>query len=233
MHKYEVLATDLRSLVATMSAHEPLPSERDLMVRYGVSRATVRQAIGRLVDEGRLYNVHGSGTFAGSNDLFTKSPKLTSFTEDMRSRGFEPSSRVLSVSSVRASATTVAMLQLDADEKCTQIRRLRLADGHPMALEEVTIPARFLEVEDFDMTASLYEQFAARDLDVYRAEQEVQAVSADSATADLLGLAAGGACLHVTRVGSTRRGLLVEHGQTWYRGDRYSFQFAVTREHEK
>lgn len=233
MHKYERLASDLRPVAAAKRAHEPFPSERELMARYSVSRATVRQAIGRLVDEGRLYNVHGVGTFVGSSELFTKSPKLTSFTEDMQSRGFAPSSRVLSVGIERAAPIVAAALQIPAGEGCTQIRRLRLADDRPMALEAVMIPTRFLPVESFDMSESLYEQLAARDLEVYRAEQEVQAVTADEDTSALLGMASGDACLHITRVSSTRRGQIVEYGQTWYRGDRYSFQFAVTRENEK
>lgn len=231
MHKYEVVAAGIRATIAaSLQPHDALPSERELMEVYGVSRVTVRAAISRLADEGLLYNVHGSGTYVGSPDLFAKAPKLTSFTEDMTSRGYVPSSRVLEISRSNASPQVAGRLRVDPGSECTKIRRLRLADDNPMALETVYLPAAVLPMERFDAEASLYGQLAQRGFEIYRAEQEINAVTLDAESSTLLGVPEGAAALEIDRIATDRRGLPIEYARTIYRGDRYSFQMAVTRE---
>jgi GntR family transcriptional regulator len=230
-HKYEVVAAGIRATIAnSLKPNDALPSERELMEVYGVSRMTVRAAISRLADEGLLYNVHGSGTYVGSPDLFAKAPKLTSFTEDMVSRGYVPSSRVLEVSRPPVPAAVASMLRIEPGSECTKIRRLRLADDNPMALETVFLPGDVLPMEYFDVRSSLYGQLAERGYEIYRAEQEIHAVTLDSASSTLLGVPEGAAALEIDRVATDRRGSPIEFARTIYRGDRYSFQMAVTRE---
>jgi GntR family transcriptional regulator len=230
-HKYEVVAAGIRAMIAdSLKPNDALPSERELMEIYGVSRMTVRAAISRLADEGLLYNVHGSGTYVGSPDLFAKAPKLTSFTEDMVSRGYVPSSRVLEVSRAAVPPNVAGKLRIESGAECTKIRRLRLADGNPMALETVYLPAEVLPMEYFDVRSSLYGQLSERGYEIYRAEQEIHAVTLDPESSTLLGVPEGSAALEIGRVAADRRGLAVEFARTIYRGDRYSFQMAVTRE---
>lgn len=230
-HKYEVVAAGIRATIAdSLKPNDALPSERELMEIYSVSRMTVRAAISRLADEGLVYNVHGSGTYVGSPDLFAKAPKLTSFTEDMVSRGYEPSSRVLEVSRPSAPANVASILRIEPAAECTKIRRLRLADGNPMALETVYLPGDVLPMEFFNARSSLYGQLAERGYEIYRAEQEIHAVTLDSDSSALLGVPEGAAALEIDRVATDRRGLPIEFARTIYRGDRYSFQMAVTRE---
>ena len=75
-----------------LPADAPVGSERELMVQYGVSRATVREAIGQLVSEGVLYRVHGKGTFVAAARVESQL-HLASFTEEMHRRGLEPPPR--------------------------------------------------------------------------------------------------------------------------------------------
>lgn len=210
--------------------HDALPSERDLAEQFKVSRMTVRAAIGKLVSEGRVYNIQGSGTYVGSKDIFSKAPRLTSFTEDMAARGFTPSSKVISARRVAADRLVSQRLGIDEGDQCTHIRRLRLADGDPMAFEDVYIPATVLPLEDFQLSGSLYAQLAQAGYDVFRSEQEVTSVIVEGEEAAFLDVPTGSAALCVTRVSSTHHGKLVEFGRTHYRADRYSFRFAVTRE---
>ncbi|MEV4737682.1 MULTISPECIES: GntR family transcriptional regulator [unclassified Microbacterium] len=230
-HKYEEVAASIRESIAqSMSPHDALASERELMAIHGVSRMTVRKAIATLVDEGRVYNVHGSGTYVGSADIFSKTPKLTSFTEDMISRGSVPSSRVLELARVDAPDAVAAALGLPAKAATTHIRRLRLADDVPIAIEDVYVPLAVLAIESLNLGASLYEQLRGAGHDVYRAEQEIKAITLTEQEGELLEVAPGDAALAVTRVSSSRRGQLVEFARTIYRGDRYTFQLAVTRD---
>lgn len=230
-HKYEVVAQGIRETIkSSMAAHEALPSERDLMSIYHVSRMTVRAAIARLIDEGRVYNIHGSGTYVGSRDIFSKSPKLTSFTEDMISRGYAPSARILAAAVISADEEVARRLNLSKGDECTVLKRLRLADHSPIAIEEVVLPARVLPLERLDLGASLYAQLAALGFEVLRAEQEIEAVVLSSDQSELLEVQEGSAALRVTRVSSSRHGQLVEYARDIYRADRYSFHMAVTRD---
>ena len=230
-HKYEQVAASIRDSIAhSLAPHDALESERELMAIHGVSRMTVRKAISVLVDEGRVYNVHGSGTYVGSADIFSKTPKLTSFTEDMISRGSVPSSRVLEVARMAAPDHVAAALGLRPSSEVTQIRRLRLADDTPIALEEVYLPTSVLETESLNLGASLYEQLRLAGYEVFRAEQEIKAITLSRADSELLDVAVGSAALSVTRVSSSRKGQLIEFARTTYRADRYTFQLAVTRD---
>jgi GntR family transcriptional regulator len=230
-HKYEQVAASIRESIArSLAPHDALASERELMAIHGVSRMTVRKAISVLVDEGRVYNVHGSGTYVGSADIFTKTPKLTSFTEDMISRGSAPSSRVLQLARIAAPDQVALALGLTPGSDVTLIRRLRLADDTPIALEEVYLPTTILETESLNLASSLYEQLRFAGHEVFRAEQEIKAITLSSEDSRLLEVAAGSAALSVTRVSSSRRGQLIEFARTTYRADRYTFQLAVTRD---
>lgn len=230
-HKYEEVAASIRESIAeSMAPHDALASERELMAIHGVSRMTVRKAIATLVEEGRVYNVHGSGTYVGSADIFSKTPKLTSFTEDMISRGAVPSSRVLELARIEAPESVAAALGLAASEETTHIRRLRLADDVPIAIEDVYIPRLVLDLESLNLGASLYEQLRLAGHEVFRAEQEIKAITLTAQESRLLEVAKGEAALSVTRVSSSRRGHLIEFARTIYRADRYTFQLAVTRD---
>ncbi|GAA5152845.1 transcriptional regulator NagR [Microbacterium pseudoresistens] len=233
-YKYETVAADIRAMVASsLSPHQAIPSERELEATHGVSRLTIRHAIATLIDEGLLYNVHGSGTFVGSPTLFSKTPKLTSFTEDMKSRGHEASSRLLTMSREPASTETAHALGIPAGTECARLRRLRLADGEPIAVEDVRVPGPLLDIEEFTSTSSLYEVLADAGHEVYRAEQEIKAIALDEEAAHLLRVPLGTPALGVSRVSSDRRGRSIEYAFTLYRADRYTFQLAVTREADK
>ena len=74
---------------------DSLPSEREYAERFSISRMTVRQAITELVNGGYLYRQKGVGTFVAEKKIEQQLMGLTSFTEDMKSRGMEPSSKLV------------------------------------------------------------------------------------------------------------------------------------------
>lgn len=230
VHKYEVISQGLiEKIVTTLGPNDLLPSERELAQEYGVSRMTVRAAIAKLAEQSRVYQIHGAGTFVASRDV-SKAPRLTSFTEDMVSRGFTPSSRVLGVWVEPAGTDVAQQLGIPEGAECLRLKRLRLADGSPMALEETRIPQSLFSLSQLDLARSLYEQLAEAGLDLYRAEQEVRSVPLDSADSKILQVNVGSPALCVERLGCSRRGSPIEFARTLYRADRYSFRFPVTRD---
>lgn len=79
-----------------------LPSEREYSETFGISRMTVRQALSNLVSQGYLYRQKGKGTFVSKQKIKQPLQGLTSFSEDMKSRGRKPSSKLLRFEIIKA-----------------------------------------------------------------------------------------------------------------------------------
>jgi GntR family transcriptional regulator len=225
--KHEQLRGRLTELAARLPAGSPLPGERQLCVEHGVSRITVREAIGQLVSEGVLVRVRGKGTFVAERAARSRL-HLASFTKDMRRLGLHPSTVVLAVARLVPPVATRRALELPPGAPAWHVRRLRLADEQPMSIDDAWYPAGVLpDLDQQDLTGSLYTLLAERyDCTIDRAEQTVRAAEADRETSVLLGLPAGRPVLVFDRV-SYSDGRPVEHALSTYRGDRYEVQMTV------
>lgn len=223
----------LDDIGSTWQAHAAIPSERELMAAHGVSRATVREAIGRLVEEGVLYRVHGSGTFVAGPRV-QSTLHLASFTKDMRRRGLEPATVLRSVGLEAATAEARSALGLpegdDGVAPAWRVERLRLAGGVPMALEVGWYsPAVVPDLDSHDLAGSLYALFAeVYGVRIERAEQTAWAEGADVELAAALGVDAGAPLLVFRRTSATGDGRAVEHVTSWYRGDRYQVHMSLS-----
>jgi GntR family transcriptional regulator len=212
-----------------LAPHASIGSERELMVRHGVSRATVREAVGQLVSDGVLYRVHGKGTFVAPARVESQL-HLASFTEEMRRRGLEPTTTVLEVAVVSPPRRARVALGLEATDRVWCLERLRIAAGEPMALERGWYPERMLPgLDRHDLSASLYTLLARTyDLVIDSGHQSVWAQSADAHQAGLLGVPVGAPLLAFRRTSSAGR-TAVEHNLSWYRGDRYQVHMSLDR----
>jgi GntR family transcriptional regulator len=230
MPKYEVLRTALQQTASQLPAHSALPSERDLMASFDVSRMTVREALGRLVDEGIVYRVHGAGTFVADRDKITKSLTLTSFSEDIRSRQLEPGSRSERFERVEADAKTAGILRISPGAPVVHLERVRTADGSPMCLENVWLPADLFPPE-FDLAAhpSLYGYLDGIGRSPESASQTIQATVLSSSEAALLEVAPQSPALAVSRIAVDAQERPIEIANSLYRADRYDFRLTVQR----
>lgn len=204
-----------------------LTSERNLMQDYGVSRITVREAIGQLVNEGHLVRVRGKGTFVAHRPVQSKL-HLASFTEEMRAQGHQPTTVVLVSEEDVAPDATVRALRLDPGARAFHVKRLRLADGEPVSVDDGWFNAVLLPgLIELDLTGSIYQASADRyGMPIDRAEQTVSADGASTEIATLLGTKKGAPLLFFDRV-SFSGAAPVEHTQSWYRSDRYQLQMEV------
>jgi GntR family transcriptional regulator len=225
--KHEQLRGRLTELAARLPAGSPLPGERQLCVEHGVSRITVREAIGQLVSEGVLVRVRGKGTFVAERAARSRL-HLASFSEDMRRLGLRPGTAVLEVAKLVPPPATRRALELTAGAPAWHVRRLRLADEQPMSVDDAWYTADVLpDLDRQDLTGSLYTLFAQHyGCTIDRAEQTVRAAEVDRRTGALLGLPPGRPVLVFDRV-SYSAGRPVEHAESTYRGDRYEVAMTV------
>ena len=142
-----IIQNDLR-------AGHRLPSEHQLMKQYHISRITVRRALAELEKDGLVIRRHGKGTYVAGNRLKGQLSHLSSFTEDMRERGFSTHARVIEFRIIEPDREIIDSLNLPEGETVVMLRRVRYADRNPIALEACYLPAsRFSDIlqEDFSL----------------------------------------------------------------------------------
>ncbi|HEX5116403.1 MAG TPA: GntR family transcriptional regulator [Pseudonocardiaceae bacterium] len=229
--KYWGLKRHLLDLLRSMPPGSPIPTERSLAAEFDVSRTTVRQALAELTVEGRLLRVQGKGTFAAEPKVAQRL-QLSSYTEDMRAQGRQPSSRLLEMSEEPADSDLSRLLGIRASAKVLRLNRLRLADGEPMAIETTHLPlARFRGLRRYVTSGgSLYQVLRERfGVEMGHAEETIETALASPAEAELLGADIGLPMLLLSRHSFDTEGKPVEWVRSVYRGDRYKFVATLNR----
>lgn len=223
---YRTIASTLSDLIVAgrLPAHAVLPPERDMAEMLGIGRVTVRNAYKELITGGLVEQRQGSGTFVADRSGRISQPlwRLSSFSEDMRSRGKVPGARILDRVMGAPSPEEAFGLGIGLAQQVFRLNRLRLADGTPLALERAVIPSSFLNEADM-RGDSLYAALDRRGFRPVSALQRLTAVAADAENAALLGIAAGAPALLITRVSRLADGRAVEFTHSLYRGDAYDF----------
>jgi GntR family transcriptional regulator len=229
--KYQSVHDAILLSIEGLPAGSAMPTERELCSTYGVSRATVRQALGQLEIEQRIFRRQGKGTFVARPKI-EQSLELMSHTEGMRSRGISPSSKLIDVRRIPAGIDVGLQLDLSPKAEVLRIERLRLADGEPIALEVL-----FLNADRFDGitsalgdNASLYQLLSSNyGVELASAEETIEAVVAEGREAGLLKCQPGMPLLMLSRRTLDTNGQITEFVRSLYRGDRYRFQTGLQR----
>ena len=208
-----------------------IPSEREYAERFQISRMTVRQAINNLVSEGYLKRQKGRGTFVNRKKVEQELQGMTSFTEDMLSRGMNPSSTLLSFQIIPADKNTASDLKIEENDSIYKIKRIRLADGAPMALETAYIPVQIVPgLTEENSNLSLYQYIEEHlSLSISEANQEIEASVADSYDAENLGINLGDPTLLIGRISYLTDGIPFELVKSTFRADRYRFVHTMKR----
>ena len=223
--KYYLLKRHLLDMTRTMPAGSPVPPERTLSVEFGTSRTTVRQALQELVVEGRLERIQGKGTFVAKPKV-AQELRLTSYTEDMRAQGLEPTSTLLDIGYVLADEVLAERLAIKRGARVLRIERLRLANGEPMAIETTHLSGqrfpglRRLLARSTSLYAVLSQTYG---IQLLEAEETIETVPAPPREAHLLGTDVGLPLLLLSRHSLDDSGKPIEYVRSLYRGDRYKF----------
>lgn len=215
-----------------LEAGAAVPSERELAEIYGVSRMTARQALNALRNDGLVYQERGIGTFVSKRKLDVHTRNLVGFTEEMKSRGFNPSSQLLLARREPASQQAAQDLGVEKGEEVYHFQRLRLADALPLAFEDAYLPAkRFSDLDKKDLEKQSLYKVLEEDygIQIHHAEEILEATVATREIARHLGVKARSPLLIVHRVVFTESNLAVEAVSTYYRADRYRATFHLTK----
>jgi GntR family transcriptional regulator len=138
---HQQLAERLRAQVSQMAPDSQMPTEKELVDRYGVSRTTVRRALRGLVDEGLLVRRQGAGTFVAPRRIVHPLDQLRPFISIFASIGKRPEGKVL-----RFEWVTEPQLEPQTDQPvdgALLIRRLYTIDGAPQAVADIAVPDPF------------------------------------------------------------------------------------------
>jgi GntR family transcriptional regulator len=212
------------------SPHDRLPSEREISDELRISRQTVRRALVELSRDGRIYTSIGKGTFVAEPRIGQDLPMLTSFTEDVRNLGMEPSSIVLEAHLMPAPPDVAERLQLTTGAETVLLRRLRLANKQPVQLvTEHLVHSLCPDLLSHDFrTASLYEILRLGcGLKLAKARQVIEADLASKEEARLLEVAVLSPLLRLERTTFLENSTPIAFSRAVYRGDRFTFKVTL------
>ena len=225
---YQQLYEILRSKIVgrEWSSGDLIPGETELMETYEVSRNTVRDVLDMLVNEGLIYRHRGKGSFVAEQSLEQVLIRIVSFTEDMRRRAIQPSSRVLTTELLPAPEEIATRLEIPPGEELALLCRLRLGNDEPMSIEESYFVHRYCPgfLTRHDYSQNSLREAMAQDYGIRwsSAKQIIRAVNATRDQADILRVPAKSALLEIERVTYDEQYRPVEFLRIFYRGDRYS-----------
>jgi GntR family transcriptional regulator len=218
-------------LIEALGVGNAIPSERQLSVDLGVSRLTVRAALDELVREGLLDRRRGSGTYVREPKI-AQELTMTSFSEEMRSRGMRPGSRTLSLTTTLAGAYLGRCLHVSPSEPIMVAKRLRLADGETMAIETLHVPESRvpgLTPKDLDQ-GSFYELLSGRyGIEIVGGIQTIEPTVTNEEESEALGVPLHSPAFLFERTTRAQTGDIVEFVRSIYRGDRYRLVTELNR----
>lgn len=204
-----------------------IPSERDLGENLGISRMTVRQALSQLVSEGVLYREKGKGTYVSKSKIVQRN--IMSFSDTVRNKGLTPSTNVLHFEKISDRTDIKEILGLQENESLYNIKRLRLANDLPIAIEEVFIPERYCpQLEKHDLKSSLYKLLKEEySLVINYMDNSIEAARATKKERKLLGLEDSIPVLHISSVSHNDAGMKLFYEKDVYRSDEYNYNVRI------
>ncbi len=225
---YNRIAADLRDRIEAgeLRPHDPVPSERGLADGFGVSRMTARHALSVLEREGYVYRRAGRGSFVAEPRIGVR---VGGFSDEMRRVGRKPGATLLHTEVADPTPLAVEALGLAAGERVLVTKRLRSADGVPLALETSYWPmARCADLLEHVGEGSLWALVRER-YGIVAAETDarIEAIALDDDAAERLCVVRGAAGILLTRRTFDEDGRCFELARDLYRGDRSEFRVRV------
>lgn len=234
---YVEVQDQIEALIADagLAPGQALPAETELCRRFGVSRATVRQALAELERRGIVERHQGRGTFVTLPAMERSLPDLTGFSEHLRARGIRASGYLVAYELVLAAQSGDSHHFPDRSP-LVRVVRLRSASDVTVGLHTIHVPLEVAEAVGFreellrsDPTVSFYELLGRAGVRIAWAEEHLRARLASPAEAGLLGAPVGAPIMGVLRLTRDDADRLIEVVRADYLGDRYDYVVQLER----
>ena len=229
--RYLQLRDALRAALTDLSwpADEPIPSERALMRLTGLSRTTVRQAVGELTSSGVVRRQHGRGTFLVPAPVEQEVQGVYSFTDRVVRQGRTPASTLLSREIRPATAEEAEALAVAPGDPLIRLTRLRKVDDEPVIVDVVRVPHALVPgLMTADLSGSLYALLAgALDRPPLRSTDTLEAVVASPELAGWLGVRPGSPLILMRRLSLTTGDVPLELTEEYARPDRLRYRITL------
>ncbi len=204
-----------------------LENEISLAEKLGLSRPTMRRAIQELVDKGMLVRKRGVGTQVVRGKI-TRPVELTSLFDDLLRSDQGPMTTLLINERMPASNHVAAELNVEPGQTVLHLRRLRWANGEPLAILENYLPEDLADLGQADLEQrGLYQLMRARGVRMRVAKQRIGARAGTAEECKLLTERKGAVLLMMDRATHDDYGRTVEWGHHVYRASRYSFEVTL------
>ena len=219
-----LVRTGVDDILANLTEGDPVPPERELAARFGVSRETVRQALHELLVAGRIER-RGRGTVV-SRPKLVQPLSLRSYTEGAADHGRTPGRTLVTWADVAATADIAEALSIEPGDEVRHLERVLLADAQPVGLESTYLSRqRFAALAaTFDPTTSLYAALRGVGVEFGSAVERIETVLASPREAALLESSTVMPMLLLTRRSVDTAGEPIEMVRSLYRGDRCAFE---------
>lgn len=213
----------------TMEENDKLDSEREICKKYAVSRTTVREALDELEKKKYIYKVQGKGNFISPKVVEQDLIKVSSFTEEMKKHGKNPTSKLLSFEIAEANNKIAEKLRIEENELVFKISRIRIADETPMIYEITYLPyERFKELtKEMIKKSPLYEILKNTfNTNITSAEEVIESVLINKLESIYLEIPQGQPGLKFERI-AYEQNEIIEYTITIARGDKYRYRVCL------
>lgn len=206
-----------------------IPTERQLCDIYKVSRITVRQALGELEQEGFLYRKQGKGTFVTVPKIEQRLSKFYSFSDEISRMGHVPATKILVFTTIEADDAIARNLNVEKDSIIYRIKRLRLANNEPFAVETSYIPGNMFndlkedEIASYGLYNTLKQKYNVKPDE---ADETFEAVLISIEDAHFLQINKNSPGILLERF-THAGGKTIEYCRSIIRGDRYKYKVTL------
>ena len=213
----------------TWQVGQCIASERELKEAYGVSRMTVRQALGELVQEGLLVREKGKGTFVCEPKV--KQEDMMSFSEIIKKAGRSLITKVIDFEVINTPEELADTFDL---EKIYKINRLRLVDGEAVANEVVYIHCEYCGfVTRDDLEGSLFKLLEEKGHIIESTESSLAAVIMDDELKALFNVNKQVPLLKSHNTALNSEGEIIYVEDAIYRSDKYILEINISKREGK
>jgi len=227
---YLQLADELRHKILSgeWQPEQRIPSENELNQIYSISRMTIRQVLGKLVDEGLVFRVHGKGTFVAQRKIATRSPSYHGVREQLEAQGYSTRTTTLASEVIEADERLARQLNVPVGTALSMVERLRFAEETPISLHKSYVPVPLAPgLLDHDLDQRQLCQVLALDygLNMVYVHESLESLTPTPHELTALDVRRGTPLLLLEQRISDQSRRLFEYTRIKFRGDRVRLEF--------